>query len=84
MTAPTHSRVGAYVFPSEIENSIQPRRNHSHRAGCRVSCMVISNVLPDSGVLIVDQAFQYHHFVLERFKVAHGFLQVLQFHRHGA
>ena len=35
-------------------------------------------------VLIVDQAFQYHHFVLERFKVAHGFLHVLQFHRHGA
>ncbi len=83
MTAPTHSRVGAYVFPSEIENSIQPRRNHSHRAGCRVACMVISNVLPDSGVLIFDQAFQHCYFVLEHFKIAHSLLHVLQFRWHG-
>ena len=83
MTAPTQSRVGAYVFHSEFEKSIQPLLESLHRAGCRVSCMGISCVLPDTDVLIVDQTFQNHHFVLEHFKIAHGFLHVLQFHWHG-
>ena len=44
MTAPTQTRVGAYVFHPIIQKSIRPRGELLHRAGRR-GFMVFSDVL---------------------------------------
>lgn len=83
MTAPTQTRVGAYVFHQAIKKRPGPVENNSTEPDAGGLYGFHRYAVPSRDGLIVDQAFQHPHFVLEHFKIAHGFLHVLQFHRHG-